>query len=322
LNLYAFCLNNGVNQWDYLGNTVIVYADGGANTQGTPNASWGHSTLAAANATGMVQDGMVAFLQDLQAAAVVKHDNATIQQAQGALDSGRSVTLTDANGHSQAFQPGDTIKTGADSNGNTGVYGMAPPAVTNNGGYGRPDGLDGFLLKHGLVTDNRGAIADALGRFQGAQDVGNVTAMIKYGVQYLAAKAAGDFPFSPVVNLAVTSGLGSFGAAETTTLYRAVGPTELADINATRALQNLGSAEGKYFTTSASDASVYAKQAVTRFGDPPYTIITTEVPNSSFQGLSPATVDRGIPAWVIPNNRLPGLVPLVQPSMPIPPPKF
>lgn len=34
----------------------------------------------------------------------------------------------------------------------------------------------------------------------------------------------------------------------TTSLFRAVGPAELADINATGLLRNLGSAEGKYFT--------------------------------------------------------------------------
>ncbi len=108
-------------------------------------------------------------------------------------------------------------------------------------------------------------------------------------------------------------------AAETT-LYRAVGPAELADIQANNILRNLGSAEGKYFTTSAEAASSYAKQAVRGFGDPPYTLIQTRVPNSIFEGLTPATVDRGIPAWVIPNNRLPGLTPKVLPTMPIPRP--
>ena len=103
-----------------------------------------------------------------------------------------------------------------------------------------------------------------------------------------------------------------------TTLYRAVGPAELADIQANGILRNLGSAEGKYFTTSAEAASSYAKQAVAGFGDPPYTLIQTRVPNSIFEGLAPATVDRGIPAWVIPNNRLPGLTPQVLPTMPIP----
>ena len=112
------------------------------------------------------------------------------------------------------------------------------------------------------------------------------------------------------------------GTSGTTSLYRAVGPGELADINATNALRNLGSAEGKYFTTSALDASAYAKQAVKAFGDQPYTIIKTEAPSTIFNGLTPATVDRGIPAWVIPNNRLPGLTPVVEPTMPIPPAKF
>uniref|UniRef100_UPI0014856212 hypothetical protein n=1 Tax=Chitinivorax sp. B TaxID=2502235 RepID=UPI0014856212 len=104
----------------------------------------------------------------------------------------------------------------------------------------------------------------------------------------------------------------------TTTLYRSVGPGELADIQATGALRNLGSAEGKYFTTSAEAASSYAKQAVKGFGDAPYTLIETRVPDSIFNGLSPAMVDRGIPAWVIPTERLQGLTPTILDSMPIP----
>ncbi|MGC0075355.1 hypothetical protein ACPPTL_01110, partial [Ralstonia pseudosolanacearum] len=81
-----------------------------------------------------------------------------------------------------------------------------------------------------------------------------------------------------------------------TPLFRAVNPAELADINATGAFRNLGSAEGKYFTTSAAEASAYAKQAVKAFGDQPYTIVRTDVPSSAFNGLTPAIVDRGIPA--------------------------
>jgi RHS repeat-associated protein len=104
----------------------------------------------------------------------------------------------------------------------------------------------------------------------------------------------------------------------TTTLYRAVGPAELADIQATNVIRNLGLAEGKYFTTSAKDAASYAKQAVKGFGDPAYTIIKTNVSKSIFKGLTPATVDRGIPAWVIPNQRLQGLVPKILDQMPIP----
>lgn len=107
-------------------------------------------------------------------------------------------------------------------------------------------------------------------------------------------------------------------ARGTTTLYRTVGPAELADIQASGALRSIAGLEGKYFTTSAEAASSYARQAVRAFGDPPYTLIRTDVPNSIFRGLTPATVDSGIPTWVIPNNRLPGLTPQVLDVMPIP----
>lgn len=118
---------------------------------------------------------------------------------------------------------------------------------------------------------------------------------------------------------AIRAARGADNAVEaSTTLYRAVGPDELADITATGAFRNLGSAEGKYFTTSAENASWYAKQAVAGFGDAPYTIVQTQVPNSVLGGLSSATVDRGVPAWVLPNNRLPGLTPTVNSTMPIP----
>ena len=109
---------------------------------------------------------------------------------------------------------------------------------------------------------------------------------------------------------------GLLAAERTTTLYRAVGPAELADINATQALRNLGSAEGKYFTSSAEHAADYAKQAVTAFKDPPYTIIKAEVPTLSLP--KPVSVDGGIPAYVVPDASLPGLRPTVLDSMPIP----
>ena len=105
------------------------------------------------------------------------------------------------------------------------------------------------------------------------------------------------------------------------TLYRVVGPAELADIEANGIFRNFGSAEGKYFTTSAEGASSYARQASrASWGEPPYTLIQTRAPNSIFEGLTPAAVDGGIPAWVIPNNRLPTLSPQILPSMPIPRP--
>ncbi|MES2996030.1 MAG: hypothetical protein V4733_04385 [Verrucomicrobiota bacterium] len=101
-----------------------------------------------------------------------------------------------------------------------------------------------------------------------------------------------------------------------TTLYRAVGPDELADISKTGQLINKGSAEGKYFTSSAEHASDYAQQAVRGFRDPPYTTIRTEVPTSSLP--SPTSVDGGIPAFVIPNNALPGMKPTILDWMAVP----
>lgn len=103
----------------------------------------------------------------------------------------------------------------------------------------------------------------------------------------------------------------------TTPLWRAVKPEELADIQAQGIFRNLGSAEGKYFSTTAEGAASYAKQAVKGFGDPPYTLIKTEVPNN----LLPHSVlvDRNVPAVVLPNNVLPNLKPQVLDYLPVPP---
>ncbi|SDX97230.1 RHS repeat-associated core domain-containing protein [Lysobacter enzymogenes] len=116
----------------------------------------------------------------------------------------------------------------------------------------------------------------------------------------------------------VTLGVNAICNTNPTTLYRAVGPDELSDILHTGAFLNRGSAEGKYFTTSAEHAASYARQAESAFGDPPYTIVSTEVSEAVLEGLVPVTVDRGIPAWVIPDNRLPQLVPRI-PDHPAPP---
>jgi RHS repeat-associated protein len=115
--------------------------------------------------------------------------------------------------------------------------------------------------------------------------------------------------FAVGIGAGIAAGAGKLCPPETS-LYRAVKPSELADILANNAFRNLGSAEGKYFTTSAAEAASYARQAEAAFGDPSYTIVRTQVPNSTFLGLTPVIVDRGITAWVIPNDRLPGLVPI------------
>ena len=62
------------------------------------------------------------------------------------------------------------------------------------------------------------------------------------------------------------------------TLYRAVQPDELADIQRTGQFVNRGSAEGKYFSLTGEGTSAYAKQAVQAFDDPAYTLVTTQIP--------------------------------------------
>ncbi len=106
--------------------------------------------------------------------------------------------------------------------------------------------------------------------------------------------------------------------SEMANLYRVVMPQELADIQKTGIFRNLGSAEGKYFTTSIKGASSYAKQAVNKFGDPPYTLVRTRIQSDFFNGLPPTSVDGGIPAWVVPDHKLEGLIPEIVQWMAVP----
>lgn len=109
------------------------------------------------------------------------------------------------------------------------------------------------------------------------------------------------------------------GATEAmTTLYRGVMPAELADIEETGQLINRGSAEGKYFSLDPEGVSSYAKQAVSGFGDPPYTMVQTQIPTRLLTPEMAATVDRGVRAVVVPNGLLPGLTPTVSPFMVVP----
>jgi len=103
-----------------------------------------------------------------------------------------------------------------------------------------------------------------------------------------------------------------------TTVWRAVKPAELVDIQTTGVFRNLGSAEGKYFSTTAEGAASYAKQAFYGFKDPPYTLIRVEAPGSLLQQLGIQAVDRGISTVVVPNHALPGLLPQVLHYFPLP----
>jgi RHS repeat-associated protein len=234
------------------------------------------------------------------------------------------------------------------------VYSPAPVAVQNNtvssssfssccNSYSLTEGLTTFGATYQSVVGFTASIwADASGFMRGySVGTGSKSTVLdiptatwdsdtfKSGIQAgqwvgqnvgplaaaLSVFAAGD----SVPGVSSAGGVFGFAAKGTTTLYRAVGPAELASINKSGAFLNIAGIEGKYFTTSAAEASAYAKQAVRAFGDAPYTTVRTQVPNSFLKGLSPVTVDGGIPAWVLPTDRLKGLVPNVMDHSVLPP---
>ena len=118
---------------------------------------------------------------------------------------------------------------------------------------------------------------------------------------------------------AIASRVAAKGGGDLVNMYRAVKPSELADIAKTNTFKSAPGLEGKYFTTSPEAATDYARKAVKAFRDPPYTIVETRVPRSVLNqpGIS-ATVDGGIPAYVIPNASLPGLTPRIWNYSPLP----
>ena len=98
----------------------------------------------------------------------------------------------------------------------------------------------------------------------------------------------------------------------TLTLYRPVQPDELADIQRTGQFVNRGSAEGKYFSLTGEGASAYAKQAVQAFGDSAYTLVTTQISEDIITPAMRASVDRGVPAVIVPDHILPSLIPKIE----------
>jgi hypothetical protein len=63
----------------------------------------------------------------------------------------------------------------------------------------------------------------------------------------------------------------------------------------------------KYFSTTLAGAQRYAAIATDAFGDGPYTIVQTSIPNSSITPEMTAVVDRDIEIVVVPTARLPTL---------------
>ena len=106
-------------------------------------------------------------------------------------------------------------------------------------------------------------------------------------------------------------GAGGCPVSGETSLFRAVNPSELSDIIANGgAFRNLGSGEGKYFSTTLEGAASYARQTIgTGLYEGPYTIIQSTIPSSSLSPVMGASVDGGIPAVVVPNSLLPSLSP-------------
>lgn len=86
---------------------------------------------------------------------------------------------------------------------------------------------------------------------------------------------------------------------------------ELAELRSLGFFRNIPGLEGKYFTTSYDAARSYGDMATSAFGDPPYTVVSTQMPNSVLNTLTPVTVDGGIPAYVVPTQNLTGLVPKI-----------
>ena len=127
-------------------------------------------------------------------------------------------------------------------------------------------------------------------------------------------------PQEPEVTIVAVQGrwVSATSSEHMLTLYRAVQPDELADIQRAGQFVNRGSAEGKYFSLTGEGTSAYAKQAVQAFGDLVYTLVTTQIPEDMITPAMRATVDRGVPAIIVPDHLLPSLIPKIENLMFIP----
>ena len=116
--------------------------------------------------------------------------------------------------------------------------------------------------------------------------------------------------------------VGTVGVGATvnyTTLYRAVRPEELKSISTTGRFSIPTpemAVEGKYFTTSLTNAKQYGEMTSKMFGYPPNTIIKTKISNRVLNTFTPVEVDGGIKAHVLPESVFETLSPKVLYTLP------
>ena len=142
------------------------------------------------------------------------------------------------------------------------------------------------------------------------------------GAIYAAAPSFGPFGAEAGQLLGAAgralNAFGSFlGRNKPYPLARAMGPAELAEIEATGGVfRNPLGIERKYFAETPEGAASYARQAYE--GDlyqGPYTIVNSSIPRRHITSEMRTTVDRGgIPTIVVHSNDLP----LLRPGMPLP----
>jgi RHS repeat-associated protein len=140
-------------------------------------------------------------------------------------------------------------------------------------------------------------------------------ALVGTGIPYTLPRAL-PFLSLPAVG-AVLLSLPFLGAMTTPTaaddtvyqpLYRAVQPTEFAQIQATNDFRNPPGIENKYFSTNIAGATTYATMANEAYGEN-YTVVGTSIDRNLITPDMRATVDGGIQTITVPTNMLPSLSP-------------
>jgi RHS repeat-associated protein len=190
-----------------------------------------------------------------------------------------------------------------------------------------PDGLNAVVALNRIAELGRGlyyrygpAITEFIAGASGVNGAVASPAAINPLVAQIPTGVSRMLPIARGISEGVESGaFCSAKGLDNINIFRAVSPSELKNIQQTGAFQSLLGLQGKYFTTSPAAAAFYAKQAVRGFGDPPYTIVGTRIdPMVLMQPSISATVDGGMPAYVVPNRDLPGLIPEIFNYSPLP----